>query len=45
MGIINDGAVSSYNGAYIQYNDIRNNFLADLTWVESFKFENRLARV
>ncbi|MGB6689717.1 MAG: carboxypeptidase regulatory-like domain-containing protein [Terracidiphilus sp.] len=100
MGIINDGAVSSYNGAYIQYKhishsglttnisytyahalddvsnqgqdevfngnglpfqivpnhpsllmysnadyDIRNNFLADLTWVEPFKFENRVAQL
>jgi hypothetical protein len=100
MGIINDGALSSYNGAYIQYKhidrrgltanisytyahalddvsnqgqdevfngngvpyqivpnhprllmysnadyDIRNNFLTDLTWVEPFKFQNKVARL
>jgi hypothetical protein len=100
MGIINDDAVSNYDGAYIQYKhidrhglttnisytyahalddvsnqgqdevfngnglpfqivpnhpsllmysnadyDIRNNFLVDLTWVEPFKFENKVARL
>jgi len=98
MGIINDGAVSNYNGMYIQYKhidhhglttnisytwshalddvsnqgqdetfngnslpfqivpnhpfllmysnadyDIRNSFLADVTWIEPFQFKSRVA--